>query len=179
VGGAIRDEDKERNSDQLDEQILAEQSGGRAFMNTNDLSGVIDKVTSESGHFYTLSYVPDNVKMDGRFRNIGITVAGGKYNLSYRRGYFAVDTGLPGFPINAGSKKIETVSQLSLLEDDTLRPFMDLGMPQSDQIVYKIRMIPTPTAEDAHKKNDKNQYRVDFAIELRDLDLDLGADGVR
>lgn len=44
-------ESEERNTDQLNAQILAEQSGGRAFANMNDLSDIIDKVTSNSAHF--------------------------------------------------------------------------------------------------------------------------------
>jgi hypothetical protein len=41
-------------------------------------------------------FVPDNGKMDGTFRNISVEVEGQKYNLSYRRGYFATDADRPG-----------------------------------------------------------------------------------
>ena len=40
-------ENMDRDSDQLQAQILAEQSGGRAFANTNGLSDVIDKITHD------------------------------------------------------------------------------------------------------------------------------------
>lgn len=169
-------EDRERNSDQIDEQLLAEQSGGRAFINTNDLSGVIDNVTSNSAHFYTFSYVPTNAKMDGRWRKIDVKVAGGKYSLSYRRGYFAVDNDLPG---GIWNKKVRKLANQSPGAVDPLLPYMDLGMPQSDQILYKIRIVPATAgeSESAEKKN-KNHYKVDFAIDLKDLNLNLEADGL-
>jgi VWFA-related protein len=175
VGGGPGSENKERDSDQINEQIVAEQSGGRAFVNTNDLSGVIDKVTSESSHFYTLSYVPANTKMDGGWRKIGVKVAGGKYSLSYRRGYFAVDTDLPG---GVRNEKMQQLAAQNSGAANPLLPFMDLGMPQSQQILYKIRIVPTTVANGPAEKRDKNQYDVDFAIDLNDLNLRLDRDGL-
>ena len=178
-GGAIRAEDQERNSDQIDEQIVAEQSGGRAFVNTNDLSAVIDKVTSNSSHFYTLSYVPTNAKMDGGWRKIDVKVAGGKFSLSYRRGYFAVDTRLPGSSISVLDDAARTSAAPNVAVADPLLPFMDLGMPQSEQILYKIRIVPVAAdAGPLAEKRNENHYKVDFAIDLNDLDLKLDADGL-
>ena len=177
-GQAIRDEDEERNSDQLDEKLLAEQSGGRAFVNTNALSDVIDKVTSDSGHFYTLSYVPTNAKMDGSFRKIDVKVAGGRHSLSYRLGYFAVDAGLPGSSLSVRNAKVQKLAAQNPGAVDPLMPFMDLGMPQSQQILYKLRIVPAAAAEnEPAEKKDKNHYKVDFAIDPNDLDLKLDGDG--
>lgn len=173
-GGAIRAEDQERNSDQIDEQIVAEQSGGRAFVNTNDLSGVIDKVTSNSSHFYTLSYVPTDAKMDGGWRKIGVKVAGGNYSLSYRRGYFAMDARLPGSVRNGKQKSMAQNSEAI----DPLLPDMDLGMPQSQQILYKVRVVPMPAPEDKAADKKKAYYRVDFAIDLDDLNLRVDSGGL-
>ncbi len=176
AGEAVRDEDKERNSDQLDQQTLAEESGGRAFANMNGLSDIIDKVTSESAHFYTLSYVPTNAKMDGAFRNIGVKIAGGNYHLSYRHGYFAVDAGQPSIPTIARDEKVEKSSASTTGPVDPLLPFMDLGMPQSEQILYKLRVVPRIAGEnEPPEKKDTNHYKVDFAIDLNDLKLNLDA----
>jgi len=178
-GKANRGEGEDRDHDQHNAQILAEQSGGRAFANTNGLSDVIDKVTSESAHFYTLSYVPSNAKMDGVFRKIGVKIAGGSYNLSYRRGYFAVDTGLPGNSMDVRNQKAQKLAAQNPGAVDPLLPFMDLGMPQSEQILYKVRILPSVAGENepAEKKN-KNHYKVDFAIDLKDLDLKLDKNGL-
>ncbi len=173
-----RAEADERNTDQLNAQILAEQSGVQAYANTNGLSEVIDKVTANSAHFYTLSYVPTNAKMDGVFRKIGVKVAGGSYSLSYRRGYFAVDGAVPGAAL---AKREQTIQKLAAQNPgavDPLLPFMDLGMPQSEQILYKVLIVPAGAGENEPAgKKDKNHYKVDFAIDLNDLKLKVDADG--
>jgi VWFA-related protein len=179
AGEALRAEDAVRNNDQLNAQILAEKSGGRAFANRNGLSDIIGEVTSNSAHFYTLSYVPSSVRMDGRYRKIGVKVEGGKYSLSYRRGYFAVDRDHPADTTNAGKPKMQKAAAQSTAEADPLLPFMDLGMPESEQILYKVRVVQAAAVkgEPADKKASEH-YTVGFAIDLNDLKLDLGADGL-
>ncbi len=171
-------EDMDRNTDQMNAQQLAEQSGGRAFANMNGISEVIDKVTSNSAHFYTLSYVPTDAKMNAVFRKIGVKVVGGNYSLSYRRGYFAVDTDLPGSAMRIRDQEAQKLADQNPGAIDPLLPFMDLGMPQSEQILYKLRIVPVADANEPAEKKDKSHYKVDFAIDLKNLKLDLGADGL-
>jgi hypothetical protein len=178
LAGAMTSEDKERNGDQESAQIIAKESGGRAFANMNDLSGIIQKVTQDSSHFYTLSYSPTNEKMDGNYRKIDVKVAGGKYNLSYRRGYFANDEALPGNALALRDEKVQKLAAENPGQVDPLLPSMDLGMPQSQQILYKIRAVPTAAKENELTGKDKNHYSVDFAVDLKDLNLRLGANGV-
>ncbi len=176
---SIRSESQDRNSDQANAQILAEQSGGKAFANTNGLSDVINKITSTSSHFYTLSYSPTNAKMDGTLRNIQVKVAGGQYKLAYRRGYFAVEEALPGSSLTVRSQEFQKLAAKNPGAVDPLLPFMDLGMPQSQQILYKVLIVPATVAENepAGKKNN-DHYKVDFAIDLKDLYLNLDKDGL-
>jgi hypothetical protein len=175
-GGAfatgMTSEDQDRNSDQINAQQLAEQSGGKAFANINGISDLIKKVTASSADFYTLSYSPANAKMDGRYRKIDIKVEGGKYNLSYRRGYFAVDGALPGSAMIVRSEQVQKLASQNPGAVDPLLPYMDLGMPQSEQILYKIRIVPAaPGENETADKKDKTHYKVDFAIDLKDVDL--------
>lgn len=177
---SMTSEGMDRNADQLSGQIMAEQSGGKAFANTNGLADVMEKITSTSGHFYTLSYSPTNPKMDGSFRKIEVKVeGGGKYKLSYRRGYFAVEDALPGSSLAVRGQEVQKLAAQNPGAVDPLLPFMDLGMPQSEQILYKIRVVPAAAGpnEPADKK-DKNHYAVDFAIDLTDLHLKLDTDGL-
>ena len=52
-------------------------------------------------------------------------------------------------------------------------------MPQSEQILYKVRIVPSAARENEPiEKKDKNHYTLDFAIDLNDLKLDLGANGL-
>lgn len=176
---SITSDNMDRDADQLNAQFLAEQSGGKAFANTNGLADVINRIASASGKFYTLSYSPTNSKMDGTFRKIEVKIAGGNYKISYRRGYFAVEDALPGSSLAVRSQEVRKLASKNPGAVDPLLPFMDLGMPQSQQILYKIRVAPTvpPDNETADKKN-KNHYQVDFAVDLGDLKLDLDKSGM-
>lgn len=177
---SMTSEGKVRNGGQENAQILAEQSGGRAFANSNGLADVIDRIASTSSDFYTLSYSPTNTKMDGTFRNIDVKLANAKYRLSYRSGYFAVENALPGSSVSVRNQQVQRLATANPGAVDPLLPFMDLGMPQSEQILYKVRVVPDAGAagSEAPDKKEKDHYKVDFAIDLKDLDLKLDADGL-
>jgi VWFA-related protein len=188
----MNQEDQDRNTDQLNAQLMADQSGGRAFANSNGLAEIIDKITSTSGNFYTLSYTPTNTNMDGDYRKIEVKVEGVKYQLSYRRGYFAVDDALPGSSLRVRNQEMAKLTQKTPGEVDPLLPFMDLGMPQSQQVLYKLRVYPAPavpsassptpnaqpnTAPDKSTGKDKTAYKIDFAVDASDISLKATPDG--
>jgi VWFA-related protein len=186
----INQEDQNRNTDQLNAQLIADQSGGRAFANSNGLAEIIDKITSNSSNFYTIAYTPTNPNMDGNYRKIEINVAGAKYQLSYRRGYFAVDDALPGSSLVVRNKELQQLNQKAPGAVDPLLPFMDLGMPQSQQLLYKLRVYPAPAGSAAAAPNtppdtqpnaqqEKTAYKVDFAVNASDLTLTPAPDGTR
>lgn len=181
VGGvqttSLIDESNSRGSDQVTMNMLARDSGGKAYANTNGLGEVIGDVQASSSDFYTISYSPTNQKIDESIRHIEVKVEGGKYNLSYRHSYYASDAGLPN------TDRVGAKGEASVLgESDPLRPFMDFGMPQSEQILYKalIKPLPNnqqaPTLEPSGKGNSR--YGVDFAVDLKDLNLRLAPDGL-
>jgi len=173
------DDPKDRDSDQLNAELLAEQSGGRAFASTNAISDVIEEITSNSSHFYTLSYTPENKKMDGSWHKIEVNVAGGNYKLSYRRGYFAIDSGRHGRNRNIGEERAREDAVSARSSSAALLPFMGLGMPQTEEILYKVRIVPSPVAEKSRKKNESCRYGVDFAVDSNDVNLKPEANGNR
>jgi len=163
-------EASERNSDQATMQMLAEQTGGKAFINTNGLQQVISNVVTQSSDFYTVSYAPTNSKMDDTYRKVDVKVAGGRYNLSFRHGYYARNLDLPGNGQVTAGKPV----------GDPLAPFMEFGMPQTEQILYKTLIQPVAAkAGAATDMKGGTHYSVDFAIDLKDVDLKLDpADGL-
>ena len=181
--GALTKESEQRGNSNSTMDMLAEQTGGKAFYNQNDLTSIIGKVIGSSADFYTLAYAPSDTKMDGGFRDISIKVGEGNYKLSYRRGYFARDSDLPGA---AGSIQKDAAQQAS--QDPThinpLAPFMAFGMPQTQQILYKTLIQhgdPKADASDqaSEMKGATDRYTVNFAVNLNDIGLEIGADGIR
>lgn len=67
----------------------AEETGGHAFFNNNDLAAVSMKVVSNDSSSYMLTYSPQNFHYDGKWHSIRIETRRSGLHLSYRRGYFA------------------------------------------------------------------------------------------
>jgi VWFA-related protein len=69
----------------------AEDTGGQFFHNDNDLTTGIRKVTALSEVYYVLAFAPRNLKLDGRFHSLKVTLSEHRsgVTLQARRGYFA------------------------------------------------------------------------------------------
>jgi hypothetical protein len=188
---ALTDESFRRTSDYQTMDLLAEKTGGKAFYSRNSLSGVIAKVVADSGYFYTVSYIPANANADGKFRDINVAVAGGKYDLSYRRGYFArladpsaAKTAQARTP-DAHALEIRDEKSFPDAEpSDPLKPFMDLGLPQLREIGFKVVVQPMSEKQDAASggesaaKGAGTRYSIDFSINLKDLKMAQDAKGI-
>jgi VWFA-related protein len=70
---------------------VAQLTGGRAYLNKNDLGGAIGKAVDLGSSYYTVSYAPTNKTWDGKFRKIGVKLEQRNLTLAYRRGYYAID----------------------------------------------------------------------------------------
>lgn len=167
------------NTSNASMDVIANDTGGRAFYNKNDLSSIIRTVVGNSSNFYTLSYTPANDEMNGAFRKISVSIPGTDYSLSYRRGYYASEDGLPGASQDAQTRAIQRASMNQ--GADPLQPFMDFGLPHSEQILYKLRILPAqaktppPANIPVKGKGPYDHYAVDFAVDRNDLDLPLDA----
>jgi VWFA-related protein len=69
---------------------VSEDSGGRAFYNTNDFAGAIRRVIDASSASYVLDYYPDHNKWNGEFREIKVKVNRPGVQVRARKGYYAV-----------------------------------------------------------------------------------------
>ena len=70
-------------------QKIADETGGQAFVNTNDLTGAIRKAVEDSAVTYTLGFYIDNDALDGKFHEIKVEVARKGLAVRYPKGYFA------------------------------------------------------------------------------------------
>jgi len=147
-------------------EALAQDTGGKPFYNTNDLSVAVKEAINIGSHYYTLTYAPTNVKLDGKFRRIEVKGINRSYKLAYRRGYYME---------NAETQ--QTLEQRSV--SDPLLPFMSFGMPDFAEILYKVRVTELEGAKSADPTKSVVRYSVDFAILPQDVKLRTNAEGVR
>jgi len=68
---------------------LAADTGGKAFMDTNDFSGVFRQVQKDTSAYYVLGYTSTNHLKDGHFRRLKVQVNRADVKLEYRSGYYA------------------------------------------------------------------------------------------
>ena len=70
-------------------QVLADETGGMAFVNTNDLNGAFDRIVQDSSAYYVLGYYPSNDRRDGKSRTIDVRVNRPGLVVRARTGYLA------------------------------------------------------------------------------------------
>jgi VWFA-related protein len=70
--------------------VLADGTGGVFFHNSNDLDEGFRRVAETPGYSYVLAFVPQNLKLDGSFHSLKVTLKNPqKLTLQARRGYYA------------------------------------------------------------------------------------------
>jgi VWFA-related protein len=67
---------------------LAGDTGGRAFLDSNDLSGIFTAVQRDTSAYYVLGYRSNNPEMNGKFRRVKVTLKRSDLKLEYRPGYY-------------------------------------------------------------------------------------------
>ncbi|HKS74982.1 MAG TPA: VWA domain-containing protein [Terriglobales bacterium] len=68
---------------------LAGDTGGKAFLDTNDFSQVFKGVQQDTSSYYILGYHSSNPARDGRYRRITVRVNRPGLKLDFRHGYYA------------------------------------------------------------------------------------------
>jgi VWFA-related protein len=158
-----------RNANYASMETLAEDTGGKAFYNTNGLNDALARAVNYGSHYYTLAYTPTDKKMDGRYRRIQVKLSG-KYKSYYRRGYYADNT---------KAKKEQP--------GNPLQPLMARGLPDFAQILYKVRVTPVNpqpgpetkrVGDNAELKAPFTRYSAEFAIAIDDLAFETTNDGL-
>jgi VWFA-related protein len=70
--------------------VLADSTGGVFFHNNNDLDEGFRRVADTPEYSYVLAFVPQNLKLDGSFHNLKVSLKSPqKLTLQSRRGYYA------------------------------------------------------------------------------------------
>ena len=82
---------------------IAEQTGGRAFRNTNDLATAMKSAADDAVVTYELGYYPSDENWDRRFRQIDVKVTRRGVTVRHRSGYFGVEPRPSGRSTAAGA----------------------------------------------------------------------------
>jgi VWFA-related protein len=105
----------------------ADATGGRAVFNTNGIADAAKHIADTDATFYTLTYSPQEVKLDNKWHKIKVNVDGADYQVSYRHGYFDDGSNLQHEEggrkrLLQGGDTVAEVSQAPIVFDVRVRP---------------------------------------------------------
>jgi VWFA-related protein len=109
---------------------IADETGGTAYFNTNELAKAFHSAVDNGSNYYSLTYAPTNPNFNGKLRHIRVTVEGKGYHLAYRRSYYAD---------NLGGKSAET-SELADVQPGSLMSALEFGAPEAHELIFAARL---------------------------------------
>jgi len=99
---------------------LSSDTGGKAFFDSNDFSGVFSQVQKDSSAYYVLGFTSNNPLKDGRFRRLKVQVNRTDLKIDFRAGYYA---GRDFEHLNRADREQQLVDEL-----DTQLPRVDVPL---------------------------------------------------
>ena len=167
-GSAIAQQSNfQRSQDTL--WAMAADTGGKAFLDSNDLAAGIVQAEKAISSYYLIGYYTSNEALDGKFRRIKITLNGGlSANLDYRQGYFA---GKVFAKFNTSDKERQLEDALMLPDPITeLTIAMELDYFQLNHSEYFVPLVvKIPGSELALARRGGAEHTlIDFIGEIKD-----------
>jgi VWFA-related protein len=151
-------------------EFWAEATGGRAY-HVNDIDRGIAAAVDHGSHYYTLAYVPGDRKEQGRERTVEVKLRG-DYSIYYRRHY-----------LERTQKDLKAASTAPA--SDPLLPLMGHGLPDSDGIPYRLKVVPVPSQPGTHAGQSTEltgklaRYDVEFRLQNDGFSMTPDAEGTR
>lgn len=143
-------------------QTLSESTGGFVMRDSNDLEAPLQRMVQEAVSHYEATYSPADLKWDGRFHRVSLTVNRPKVTLQSRSGYFAL-------PIIAGRllmnwelpaiRAIDAASPVSDLRFQTVPPVL-VKSGGSSLVEFALRI---PAEQFRVVMDQKQQVALDVA----------------
>lgn len=149
---------------------IASDTGGKAFLDNNDLTSGIVQAQQAISDYYILGYYTTNTERDGKFRRIRISLKQStEAKLDFRQGYFA-DKEFSKFNDVDRERQLEDAL---MLEDPIteLTVAMEVDYFQLNRAEYFVPIIvKIPGRELAlAKRGGAELTRIDFVGEIKDL----------
>jgi VWFA-related protein len=153
---------------------LASQTGGQAFVNTNDLARVMRAAADDSEASYTLGFYAHDVRWDGKYHALKIQVSQPGVHLRYRQGYFAMREAAKT------AKPVKAEDQVDTLFNQALNNPLD-----SPGLGLKVTLEKVTHRTDTRRVMATNKvvpFHLDRAllginVDMHDITLPAGSDG--
>lgn len=151
---------------------LAAGTGGKALLDSNDLTLGITQVQKDIASYYVLSYASSNQAEDGRYRRIQVKVAprlsAMGLKLEYRSGYFAPATFAKMSSSDRYAQLQQALNSESPLTDLPLALEVDYFRLAHDMYFVPVSVKIPGSALSFRSKKRKAATELDFIAEVRD-----------
>jgi hypothetical protein len=171
-GSGQRSQRDNFNNQQETLATLAMDTGGKALLDSNDLTAGMRQVQQDFSSYYVLSYVSANTAQDGKYRRIQVKLsprlADLRAKLDYRQGYFGPTT----FAHMRESDKEAQLSQ-ALISDNPVTDLpiaveVDYFRLEKTKYFAPISVKIPGSALAFHSKGAKQATELDFIAEVFD-----------
>jgi hypothetical protein len=182
---------QQNNAEHATMNLIGDETGGRAFYNTNGLKEAVAAGVEDGSAYYTLTYAPADVKLDGGVRHVRIDLTKPGYQLAYRRTYFAdkLDSevasseGSPADPLAATLGHGAPTAHELFFEAHLQTYGQPLpATPEQMEMLSKYEATSRKGKEKVVVKEQKpimmQRYIITYGLLLRQLQLTTGDDGV-
>jgi VWFA-related protein len=169
VGNVSTQDEMRISHDSL--RVLAENTGGFAALDHNDLSSAFDRIVRESSTYYVLGFSPVNAAPDGRYHRLTVKVRRPGLRVTSRPGYFAarpgdVTPGAPARPANAAIQR--ALASPSRIADIPLTTFAAASKGPGVAATIVIGVEIDASRLDFAEKNGTWSSALDLAVDVTD-----------
>jgi VWFA-related protein len=166
---------------------MADDTGGKAFVNTNGIADAVAKAIESGSNYYTISYTPTNTKWNGLYRKIQVKLPQPGLTLSYRHGYYSDDPNAPT------KRNQDSTAATAPTRSSTMSVALKRGGPDPTEIIFEVRVLPASlvTEDSVASGNVLNvdpklkikgpfrRYTLDFAADAHAIHFTPEANGQR
>ena len=152
---------------------LAADTGGKALLDSNDLTLGMTQVQKDIESYYILTYASTNAAEDGRYRRIQVKLASrvtlAKAKLDFRKGYFAPTTFARMSEANKEAQLQRALESENPITDLPLAVELDYFRLDKSKYFVPVSVEIPGSALAFHSKGSKAATELDFTAEVRDM----------
>jgi VWFA-related protein len=161
--------------------VLADQTGGKAFRNSNDLAGEVQEAIDIGSNYYTIAYTPADQTYKPAYHKIHVNVDQLGLHLTYRPGYFMDASGKTAAPQGQAQSGTQTT------RPSAMRAAMVRGSATPTQIIFETQVVPAAGTEDTLPPSNKpiaaimkppyRRYTVYYVADVSNMAFATNPDG--
>jgi hypothetical protein len=141
-------------------------TGGAAYVNTNGLAPAAQQILAKDGNYYSLTYAPNDLKNNSKWRRVEVKLVNAHYELSYRHGYFDDGSNRPQPAMNSGTR--------TALRAGGKKVAVQVPDDRSEPLVFSVRIAPASPAAgslpgDSPLKKGERRYVVQYEVPAKDV----------